>query len=531
MWAPLPQILERCIYEVYVDVGWDVLTNRNVRIKAPDGVPSAAWPTLLDLSVKVEGVIKSLGYDQKVADDMRAALLTRLDSLRLGARGRMLDTQVSSRMETIFETPTVIELEQIGDDDDKAFVMGLILIQLTEYLRHLGSSKRLRHLLVIEEAHRLLKQAEASGRMEDASPRAKAVETFANLLAEVREYGEGIVIVDQSPSILAPSVVKNTNLKLVHRLVAADDKNAMASALGITPEEGAIFSALQPGFMIAMARQDDKPMVVYVDDRKRSLKTKWPANGEVRSAYAASKAAAELVSGWRPDDFDRIKQVVASLGFARAFSRFVLALLDRTSACDLAWENVRQTIQRRLTRVDDAKVFERHVLLYSSERFASMRGASRLWTFELTERLFMSLFNTALSLSAGNFPEFYNNLDSFRVHYESGHLRPIYPFSGCGDICPSGQGQPLCLYREVIADLIVVDKPNAVNTEDLWRSCLKATDNLIATDALQSGSVHSRLALCLAQHELADEGSERTSHFVDYVLKTTKESADGRREH
>lgn len=531
MWAPLPQILERCIYELYVDSGWDVLTNKNLRIEASDGIPAAAWPTLSDLSVKAESVINSLGYDRKVADDMRAALLTRLDSLRLGARGRIFDTQVSSNMQTIFETPTVIELEQIGDDDDKAFVMGLLLIQLTEYLRHLGSSKRLRHLLVIEEAHRLLKQAEASGRMEDASPRAKAVETFANLLAEVREYGEGIVIVDQSPSILAPSVVKNTNLKLVHRLVAADDKNAMASALGMSPDEGAIFSALQPGFMIAMARQDDKPMVVYVDDRKKFLKTEWPGNGEVRSAYVISKAAAELVTGWRPDEFDRIKQVIASSDFAKAFSRFVLALLDRKTACDLAWENVRQAIHRRLTRVDDARVFERNVLLYASERFASARGSSRLWTFDLTDRLYMSLYHTTLSLSSGNFAEFYDNLDSFRVHYESGHARPISPFVRCNDICSSGDGQPLCLYREVIANLTIDDAPSAADTEGLWRSCLKATDGLITADSLLNGSTHIRLALCLAQHQLADEGSERTIHFVDYTLEATKELEDGRREH
>ena len=44
---------------------------------------------------------------------------------------------------------------------------------------------------------------------------------FADLLAEVRAYGEGLVIAEQIPAKLIPDAIKNTAVKIVHRLPAA----------------------------------------------------------------------------------------------------------------------------------------------------------------------------------------------------------------------------------------------------------------------------------------------------------------------
>ena len=63
---------------------------------------------------------------------------------------------------------------------------------------------------------------------EQADPRGKAVETFAQLLSEIRAYGQGVVVADQVPVRLAPDVLKNTGLKIAHRTVAADDRGALA---------------------------------------------------------------------------------------------------------------------------------------------------------------------------------------------------------------------------------------------------------------------------------------------------------------
>src|SRR5205814_269464 len=129
--------------------------------------------------------------------DMRGALLTRINGLRAGGKGRMLDVQRSLPMDALLKHPTVLELEGMGDDDDKAFVMGLLLIRLYEHRRAGGEVAGLQHLLVIEEAHRLLTNVGPRSSQEEADPRGKAVETFANLLSEIRAYGQGVIVADQ----------------------------------------------------------------------------------------------------------------------------------------------------------------------------------------------------------------------------------------------------------------------------------------------------------------------------------------------
>lgn len=63
--------------------------------------------------------------------------------------------------------------------------------------------------MMIEEAHRPLKNVPEGG--EGGNTRAKSVEFFCNLLAEIRTFGQGIIIADQIPTKIAPDTIKNTN--------------------------------------------------------------------------------------------------------------------------------------------------------------------------------------------------------------------------------------------------------------------------------------------------------------------------------
>ena len=67
-----------------------------------------------------------------------------------------------------------------------------------------------------------------------ANLRARAVETFVNRLSEIRRYRQGIIVAEQIPSKLAPDAIKNTNLKIVHRLLAQDDRAALGAAVNMT---------------------------------------------------------------------------------------------------------------------------------------------------------------------------------------------------------------------------------------------------------------------------------------------------------
>ena len=60
---------------------------------------------------------------------------------------------------------------------------------------------------------------------------------IANAIAEMRTYGEGFVIVDQSPSLLDMSVIRNTNTKVIMHLPDLTDRELVGRAAGLTDSQ------------------------------------------------------------------------------------------------------------------------------------------------------------------------------------------------------------------------------------------------------------------------------------------------------
>lgn len=254
MYPPMPYILEQAVYEVYADKGWDLFSNRNIK-----GLKE--YPTLSQLYYKIDVVTDRLGYDAEVQSNVKAALKARINSLRIGGKGAMLDTPRSIPIEQLLSNPTVFELEDIGDDDTKAFVIGILLVQLYEYRKASGSSKELKGVLIVEEAHRLLKNVSGT---EGNNSRAKAVDFFCNMLAEIRSFGQGIIIADQIPTKLASDTIKNTNLKIVHRTVMEDDRECIGAAMHMTEEQKNYLSSLGRGCAAVFKEGDNRPKLVEV---------------------------------------------------------------------------------------------------------------------------------------------------------------------------------------------------------------------------------------------------------------------------
>lgn len=160
----------------------------------------------------------------------------------------------------VLTEPTVIELDAIPDNDQKALVMAFLLTFLFEKrqaedqkARSLGQTDgptHLRHVLIVEEAHRLLSNAAAhSGRGGDKAAgkdsKAKAVELFVDMLAEIRAFGQGIVIVEQIPQKLVPEAIKNTNLKIMLRLTSEDDREYLGAAMNFNEEQRRFVTSLR----------------------------------------------------------------------------------------------------------------------------------------------------------------------------------------------------------------------------------------------------------------------------------------------
>jgi hypothetical protein len=121
---------------------------------------------------------------------------------------------------------------------------------------------------------------------------------FAGLLAEARAYGEGVVIADQVPSTLIPDVIKNTAVKIVHRLPALADREAVGTAMNLTDAQSRYLVTLVPGEAAVFFDGMDYPVLARMPDGS-SREAAWPAgaggSGRPGAGAAGLASAASLI--------------------------------------------------------------------------------------------------------------------------------------------------------------------------------------------------------------------------------------------
>jgi len=279
LYGPMPSIVEKCLHAIYIKKGWDLTLGIHPYFMDKNGDYDESryhfdehyycFPTLTDLKDEVDRYIKTeLDYKGELRDNIRTAIIVRLESLCVGAKGLMFNTHDFFPMDKLLEKNTILEMESLADDDDKAFFVGLILVLISEFRQKENpavqpgkANKGLRHFLVIEEAHRLLKNVETERLSEMmGNPKGKAVEVFCNMLAEMRSLGQGVAVVEQIPSKISPDVIKNSNTKIVHRLVSKDDQSLLAGSLGIDDYDALYLNRLKTGHALCHKEGMGRPV-------------------------------------------------------------------------------------------------------------------------------------------------------------------------------------------------------------------------------------------------------------------------------
>lgn len=263
----LPLILQEAVYQHLIE-------EVSPHFLDADVPPRTRYPGLEGIKDQAKKIMDARGYEERVRANLTAAVATRIDALSRGRRGSVLNVGRSTAFKDLFSRPAVVNLSRISDDRDKALIMALLLVALFEYrissfqvdteVRQRAKANRLCHLTVVEEAHRLL----ANPQLDYAgigNPQAVVSGMFSEALSEIRAYGEGLLIIDQVPARLIPDAIKNTNLKIVHRLIARDDRDAMASSTALREDQGDMIAALQRGEAIVCGDLDDAASWVRID--------------------------------------------------------------------------------------------------------------------------------------------------------------------------------------------------------------------------------------------------------------------------
>lgn len=218
----LPAILETAMHNIYRKKGWE-----HNDICASD--TPLEFPTMREFVEEVKSFVDSeFGETSRIRDDLRSVLSIRLSRLLLGSREYLFDADICRpSLSTIFTEPTILELDSL-EAADKSLVSLFLLVFLREYVQsRTASNSQLNHITIVEEAHNLLSGGVGARSESVANIREEAVNAFCNMLAEIRAYGEGLIIIDQRPSKLASDAIANTNTKIIHRLIEQNDRTTI----------------------------------------------------------------------------------------------------------------------------------------------------------------------------------------------------------------------------------------------------------------------------------------------------------------
>ncbi|MCW3052572.1 MAG: hypothetical protein JWN14_1742, partial [Chthonomonadales bacterium] len=240
LFDPLPMLLDQAIRTCYAERGWS-------EYEVGGETPGLEPPTMADLYRTALQMAEQSSYKGETMGNIRGALETRLGALLRGPKGRCFNTRRSVPMATLLANPVVLELEALNDEE-KALLMLFLLTALRAYARaNRKSGGGLQHIVMVEEAHNLIGRGEGQNGGHTANPKEIAVRFFVRMLAEMRALGEGILIADQLPTAIAPEAIKSTNLKVMHRIVAAEDRQELGQAMAFDGGQFQQAALLPPG--------------------------------------------------------------------------------------------------------------------------------------------------------------------------------------------------------------------------------------------------------------------------------------------
>ena len=236
---PSPFLIDRCIEQVYLDKGWNI-NERN------DG--TKPYPTMQELYDSLKVAVEDSGYEGESRANIRSVMEVRIGSLLRREIGNVYNVRESSMQpEDWLSCPVIIELEALGEGPAN-FMSLLISTLIREVLKIRKTSdtdsednprtkREIEHVIFYEEAHNLIGPTTDDPVGGSVDPKISATKYLVKMLAEVRALGEGIVIADQLPTAMAPEVLKNTGLKLGHRITAQDDRNLLGSTMSASADQ------------------------------------------------------------------------------------------------------------------------------------------------------------------------------------------------------------------------------------------------------------------------------------------------------
>lgn len=269
--AAMPNLLEKAIRMAYEQCGWDI--DNSVHI---DGFSDKMYPTFADVISLLPQLIDESEYSAENKGNYKGALISRVQSMAEGLIGMIFEDEFGVEDKKLFDEDVIIDLSEIGSEDTNALIMGVLIMRLNEYRqdqRRLKALKGgithdepLKHITVLEEAHNLLRKTSTNQSDEGTNPAGASVRAISNSIKEMRTYGEGFLIIDQTPSALDDSAIENTATKIVFNTPGKDASEALCNALALNEAQKQEISRLTTGVAVCYHKAWVTPPVLMQID-------------------------------------------------------------------------------------------------------------------------------------------------------------------------------------------------------------------------------------------------------------------------
>ncbi|MEL9940325.1 MAG: ATP-binding protein [Ignisphaera sp.] len=141
---------------------------------------------------------------------------------------------------------TIFDLSQIPNTRVKRILASISIKTASLKAQYNEIEKPL--LIIVDEAHNVFTKDNP----------------ISNLVAEVRKWGMGFVVVTQSPSLLSSVVLRNTNTRIIHTMKSSMDIKVLLGLSILKKEYKKIIPSLRPGEALVLVPELPEPVLVKI---------------------------------------------------------------------------------------------------------------------------------------------------------------------------------------------------------------------------------------------------------------------------
>jgi len=186
--------------------------------------------------------------------------LRMLEFLSYGGTGKVYNVKDFYPIEKLKNDFVIFELGALSNSNDKRFFIEIFTLWYWLYNEHLGAEdEHLKHVLVFEEFHNIVDNS-------------KKEDLIQKIFRQIRKYGTGLMIIDQTPSLIPNPVFENLYTKITFSLNHIRNVKAVADAMNMQYDEQKFIGMLKTGQAICrLMGRYNYPFLIDVPFKRKSI--------------------------------------------------------------------------------------------------------------------------------------------------------------------------------------------------------------------------------------------------------------------